>query len=325
MSGFQAHGNITNTSDWTAINSASLNNSGSALKMSPNNLPAQSALSNAPTAQQNSAFSAASSTPSGLIPPMPDEYLFANSGYLFGETLLALAARYSNAEISKYIGFRDGTDQLILGQSGVSSRVTAALKERATATNKTLDEARADLKQARESHKSAAKAAGGTKKSRDKKPKVEPAPQAGVATQGAAPTAPAASESMDVEMTDADSANEHKGYSAAEVDAANALLSFSTQPTREVLNAVDLLMALPATVAASAVPRQVPNDVLIATGILMRLNRNKPSLAVAANRSGDTTDEEVSDDDMSDAEKAAFVADFVAGWREPSGGRYKAE
>jgi hypothetical protein len=120
---------------------------------------------------------------------------------------------------------------------------------------------------------------------------------------------------VDVEMTDVDTVNEQEGYSAAEVDAANALLSFSSQPTREVLDAAELLMALPASVASSAVPRQLPNDALIAAGILMRLHRNNTSLAVAANRSGDTTDEEVSDDDMSDAEKAAFVADFVARWR----------
>jgi hypothetical protein len=96
---------------------------------------------------------------------MSDDYLFANSEFLFGETLLTLAVRYSNAEISKSIGLRDGTDQHILGQSGVSSRVTAALKERAAATNKTLDGAKTDLKQARESHKAKTKAAGGTKKS----------------------------------------------------------------------------------------------------------------------------------------------------------------
>lgn len=182
---------------------------------------------------------AAASTPTRLAPtvtiPANDQFLFNNSERLFGETLLTLAARYSNIEISKNIGKKSGNDVPILTQSAISLRITSALKARATATNATVDRARATLRQTREANNVNIRAANGTKNAK----KVEPASQADVAITTAAN---ALLEAVDTEMTDSDSGDEQQGYTPAEVDAANALLALSVPPTEEVVDAANTLM-----------------------------------------------------------------------------------
>jgi hypothetical protein len=82
-------------------------------------------------------------------PVHSDQHLFTNSELLFGETLLNLAERFSNSDISKNISKKFGTDQTTIGDSGVSLRTKRALKARAIANNITFDQAKEDLKQAR--------------------------------------------------------------------------------------------------------------------------------------------------------------------------------
>ena len=210
---------------------------------------------------------------SGPAPTVPtstlsagDQYLFNNSENLHGEILLALAERYSNVDISRHITMRFGTDPTTIGASGMSLRVTRALKIRAKATNQTLEQVRDTLKQVREAN-------GVT--INNQKPTVQPASQADVATE--TPTA-AAQEGMDVEMADASTGDNQQRYTAAEMDAAHALLLMCQTP---------------------------PQDVLDAASILMDMHGGE----------GAATEDEVSDTEMNDADKAEFMADFQARWR----------
>lgn len=109
------------------------------------------------------------------------------------------------------------------------------------------------------------------RKSSAKKAKVEPELQAVAATQ---PSTAAVQEGMDVEMTDA--GNYQQSYTAAEVDAANALLLLCQPRSQEIIDAANILMTLHGS-----------ND-------------------------GAETEDEVSDTEMDDAEKAEFMADFQA-------------
>jgi hypothetical protein len=174
--------------------------------------------------------------------PANDQFLFINSERLVGETLLTLAERYSNIEISRNIAKRCGTDKTALTQSGVSLRMTSALKRRAKATKITVDKARANLHAAREANDVKVRAANGTRrdparKAASRKTKVEPASQADVATATPA-------DGMDTEMTDASSGDDQQGYTTDEVDAANALLLMFSTPSQEILDAAFILMDL---------------------------------------------------------------------------------
>jgi hypothetical protein len=165
------------------------------------------------------AFTSMPSTP----PPANDAFLFSNSERLVGETLLTLAAKYSNIEISQNVAKAGGIRQTTLSQSAVSFRITAALKARAKATSITVEQARANLHAAREGNNVKVRAADGTRRNLNRKPvvskrkavsapqgadgsaelaskksKVEPAPQAVVATT-------TTSEGADAEMTDSSS------------------------------------------------------------------------------------------------------------------------
>lgn len=203
--------------------------------------------------------------------PAADQDLSNNSQDLFGETLLTLAERYSNVEISRHVAMRFGHDPTTIGASGVSLRVTRALKARVTATNTTLDQAKNALKRAREVN-------GVT--INNKKPKVEPAQQADAAL---ATSAKVAQDGMDVEMTDAVIGEAQQGYTAAEKDAADALLLMCQTPP----------------------PSPPSQEVFDAASILMDMHRDDDS----------ATEDEVSDTEMNDAEKAEFMADFQARWR----------
>ena len=79
-------------------------------------------------------------------------------------------------------------------------------------------------------------------------------------------------------MTDAGSGDSLEGYTADEIDAANALLLMFQTPPQEVIDAANILMTL-----------------------------NKDD--------GAETEDEVSDTEMDDAQKAEFMADFQANWR----------
>jgi hypothetical protein len=103
----------------------------------------------------------------------------------------------------------------------------------------------------------------------NKKKRVEPAPQADAATTP---------ESADTEMADSSSGDSQEGYTADEIDAANALLLMFQTPPQEVVDAANILMTL-----------------------------NKDD--------GADTEDEVSDTEMDDAQKAEFMADFQANWR----------
>jgi hypothetical protein len=222
---------------------------------------------------------AAATTPT---PAYSDQHLFTNSELLFGETLLNLAERYSNSDISNNVSKKFGTDQTTIGDSGVSLRTKRALKARAIANNITFDQAKEDLKQARIANgitlnnkgvslkrkAEPASQAGGAAGS-NKKKRVEPAPQAGAATTP---------ESADTEMADSSSGDSQEGYTADEIDAANALLLIFQTPPQEVIDAANILMTL-----------------------------NKDD--------GADTEDEVSDTEMDDAQKAEFMADFQANWR----------
>jgi hypothetical protein len=227
-----------------------------------------------------------------------DAFLFSNSKRLVGETLLALAAKYSNIKISQNVAKAGGIKQTTLSQGAVSFRITAALKARAKATSITVEQARANLHAAREGNNVKVRAADGTRRNPNRKPvvskrkavsapqgadesaelaskksKVEPAPQAVVATT-------TTSEGADAEMTDSSSGDSQEGYSADEVDAANALvLLFRTTP-----------------------PSPPSQEVLDAASIIMDMHRDD----------GAETDDEVSDTEMDEAE---FMADFQAQWR----------
>jgi hypothetical protein len=210
---------------------------------------------------------------SGPAPTVPtstlsagDQYLFNNSENLHGEILLALAERYSNVDISRHITMRFGTDPTTIGASGMSLRVTRALKIRAKATNQTLEQVRNTLKQVREANGVIIN---------NQKPTVQPASQAVVATE--TPTA-AAQEGMDVEMADASTGDNQQRYTAAEMDAAHALLLMCQAPSQDVLDAASILM-------------DIQRD------------------------DGAATEDEVSDTEMNDADKAEFMADFQARWR----------
>jgi hypothetical protein len=225
---------------------------------------------------------AAATTTFTIAPPTPavpspanDQFLFSNSERLVRETLLTLAERYSNKEISNNIGKKVGTDQFTLSQTAVSRRMTTALEARAKATKITVEQARANLHAARENNGVSVRAANGSRrdssrKSRSKNSKVEPTPQATTTATAAV------RESLDVEMTDA--SNSQQVYTAAEVDAANALLLLCQAPSQEVVEAAS---------------------------ILMTMHRND----------GAETEDEVSDVEMDDAERAEFMADFQARWR----------
>jgi hypothetical protein len=231
-------------------------------------------------------------------PPANDAFLFSNSERLVGETLLTLAAKSSNIEISKNVAKAGVIKQTTLSQGAVSFRITAALKARAKATSITVEQARANLHAAREGNNVKVRAADGTRRNPNRKPvvskrkavsapqgadgsaelaskksKVEPAPQAVVATT-------TTSEGADAEMTDSSSGDSQEGYSADEVDAANALvLLFRTPP-----------------------PSPPSQEVLDAASILMDMHRDD----------GAETDDEVSDTEM---DKAEFMADSQAQWR----------
>jgi hypothetical protein len=173
--------------------------------------------------------------------PAADQELFDNSERPFGDTLLTLAERYSNSEISKHISKKFGTDKVTLGPAGVTSRINAALKSRVFGTTFTLDQLKDNLR--------AARAANGV---RMRAPRggmdytVKPAQQAVVATAttttptAAAPVpeamdvemavvetetpAVATQEGEDVEMADAGNEAVQQRYTAVEMDAADALL-----------------------------------------------------------------------------------------------------
>jgi len=211
-----------------------------------------------------------------------DQDLFNNSELLFGETLLNLAERYSNSDISKNVSKKFGTDQTTLGISGVSLRTKRALKARAIATNITFDQARSNLRQARVANGVTLNNRGGTIKRKaepasqadiaagsNKKKRVEPAPQAVEATTP---------EGSDTEMTDTSSGDSQEGYTVDKVEAANVLLMMC---------------------------HQTPQEVVDAANILMTLHKND----------GAETEDEVSDTKMDEAEKAEFMADFQARWR----------
>lgn len=91
-------------------------------------------------------------------------------------------------------------------------------------------------------------------------------------------------------MTDINSQQDHI---EVELDAAGALLALFEATTTD----------------------EPTEDVLDADGTLMRLDRDEGELA---GHTGDTTEEEVSDFEMDDAERAEFMADFRARWRSES-------
>jgi hypothetical protein len=133
-------------------------------------------------------------------PPATDEELFANPERLFGNPLLALAESFTHTEISKRIGTKPGADKAILSHGGVKARINAALKSRAVGTSATLVQLRANLRAARAANGVKTRAPKG---GRDRR--VKPAPQAVVATT--TPTAAAFQEAMETEMADAATAN----------------------------------------------------------------------------------------------------------------------
>jgi hypothetical protein len=114
------------------------------------------------------AFTSMPSTP----PPANDAFLFSNSERLVGETLLALAAKYSNIEISQNVAKAGRIKQTTLSQGAVSFRITAALKARAKATSITVEQARANLHAAREGNNVKVRAADGTRRNPNRKPVV---------------------------------------------------------------------------------------------------------------------------------------------------------
>jgi hypothetical protein len=200
--------------------------------------------------------------------PAADQHLFNNSELLHGETILTLAERYNVQEITKHVAKRFGTDATTLSHSGVSVRITRALKIRATANNITLERARDALRQARETN-------GVT--INNKKKTVEPATQAVAATTTPADAAP---EGVDTEMVDVSNEDDQRRYTAAELDAADALLFMCQTPPQD-------------------------REVLDAASILMDLHRDD----------GSATEEEVSDTEMIGTERAEFMANFQARWR----------
>jgi hypothetical protein len=278
------------------------------------------------------AFAPALAAPTAAInPAATDQQLFANPDRLFGNTLLTLAERFSNPEISMRIGTKAGTDKSILSQRGVANRINAALKTRTVGTTATLDQLKDTLR--------ANRAANGVKTRAPVGPRnntVEPALQAVVATALTAPVptlagavqeamdaemvdvttetpvvavpeaidtemanattkTPAVAvkvgmESMEVEMTNAVNENAQRGHTAAEMDAADALL-----------------------MVFQTLPRASPQDqeVLNAAAILMELHKDDDV----------ATEDEVSDTEMNDAERAEFVVDYQARWRDSNGMR----
>jgi hypothetical protein len=97
-------------------------------------------------------------------------------------------------------------------------------------------------------------------------------------------------ESMDVEMTNAVNENAQQGHTAAEMDAADALLMVFQMS-----------------------PRTPPQDqeVLNAAAVLMELHKDDNV----------ATEDEVSGTEMNDAEGAEFVVDYQARWRDSNGMR----
>ena len=91
-------------------------------------------------------------------------------------------------------------------------------------------------------------------------------------------------------MTNAVNENAQRGHTAAEMDAADALLMVFQTP-----------------------PRTPPQDqeVLNAAAILMELHKDHDV----------ATEDEVSDTEMNDAERAEFVVDYQARWRDSNGMR----
>jgi hypothetical protein len=226
--------------------------------------------------------------------PAADQELFDNSERPFGDTLLTLAERYSNSEISKHISKKFGTDKVTLGPAGVTSRINAALKSRVVGTTFTLDQLKDNLR--------AARAANGV---RMRAPRggmgytVEPAQQAVVATAPttAPATAAAIPKAMDTEM----------GVAAT-----------TTTPTAAapVPEAMDVKMAVVET-ETPAVATQEGEDVEMADAGNEAVQQRYTAVEMDAAdallmmfQTKGATDDEASDTEMNDAERAELITDF---------------
>jgi hypothetical protein len=226
--------------------------------------------------------------------PAADQELFDNSERLFGDTLLTLAERYSNSEISKHISKKFGTDKVTLGPAGVTSRINAALKSRVVGTTFTLDQLKDNLR--------AARAANGV---RMRAPRggmdytVKPAQQAVVATAPttAPATAAAIPKAMDTEM----------GVAAT-----------TTTPTAAapVPEAMDVKMAVVET-ETPAVATQEGEDVERADAGNVAVQQRYTAVEMDAAdallmmfQTKGATDDEASDTEMNDAERAELITDF---------------
>jgi hypothetical protein len=231
-------------------------------------------------------------------PPATDEELFANPERLFGNPLLALAERFTHTEISKRIGTKPGADKAILSHGGVKARINAALKSRAVGSSATLVQLRANLRAARAANGVKTRAPKG---GRDRR--VKPAPQAVVATT--APTAAAVPEAMDTEVTSVATAN----------------------PAVTVQEAMDAEMA---DVATESPAVAAPEGMDIEMDDAVKENQQEGYTAVemdaadallAMFQTEGATEDEASDTEMKDAERAELVTDPQANSRDLNGMR----
>lgn len=218
-----------------------------------------------------------------------DHDAFFDPNSLYGEKLLALAVRSSNEDISTHIGNIPGN--IPITGRGIYSRVQAALQARSKTTGVTIDQLRPDLAAARLRNGVKPRSPNSKKTQQPshttETKNAEPAPQAVVAVnvQGHA------------EMTDVDSQGSQEGYNADDVEAANALLALASGGA----------------------------EIQHAAATLMMMHQQDAALPQQQHPPGVTTDEEVSDTEMTMAEQVAFkadhAADYVARWRGLNGER----
>jgi hypothetical protein len=181
-----------------------------------------------------------------------DHAAFVDQQSLKGDAMLLMAERYTDVEISARICAIPGNYPLKEG--GVANRIHDALKRKAQATGTTLEQVRADLNAARASNGIVRQ----TKLGKVRAPKTaRKAKSEAVVQDDAADDAPVIPAQEDDEMTDDDGTSSQQGWNAAEVDAANTLLSFFSDDSEVDEAASTLIDMHRADASLGAQPKQV--------------------------------------------------------------------
>jgi hypothetical protein len=181
-----------------------------------------------------------------------DHAAFVDQQSLKGDAMLLMAERYTDVEISARICAIPGNYPLKEG--GVANRIHDALKRKAQATGTTLEQVRADLNAARASNGIVRQ----TKLGKARAPKTaRKAKSEAVVQDDAVDDAPVLPTQDDDEMTDEDGTSSQQGWNAAEVDAANTLLSFFSDDSEVDEAASTLIDMHRADASLGAQPKQV--------------------------------------------------------------------